>query len=209
MFFLAAVGLTVVQRGNIDMGTPFELERHARMDASEGVEPGAALEEKTESFLGLKGFWKSEKQKPVPTPQANTQSSITEYSSPRTWDVTSTNCTVNLNISSQDWFTSLDQNFKQFLLYRHCRFFPMILNHPEKCAGDIHLLMVIKSVATQHDRREVIRKTWGEEKVVDGKRIKTLFLLGTSSNEAERVNHQKLLEYENQIYGDILHCLLY
>ncbi|KAF6734308.1 UDP-GlcNAc:betaGal beta-1,3-N-acetylglucosaminyltransferase 7 [Oryzias melastigma] len=68
----------------------------------------------------------------------------------------------------------------------------MVFNHPEKCSGEIFLLIVIKSVATQHDRREVIRKTWGKEQVLDGKRVKTLFLLGRPSNEAERENHQKL-----------------
>ncbi|XP_035508590.1 UDP-GlcNAc:betaGal beta-1,3-N-acetylglucosaminyltransferase 7 [Morone saxatilis] len=205
MFFLAVVALTVVQRGSINMGTPFELERQARMDASAGVEPGAALEEKSGSYMGLKGFWKSSKKQPAPEVKATTQKPrITEDSSPKTWDVTSSNCTANLNLSSQDWFRGLEQNFKQFMLFRHCRYFPMLFNHPEKCAGDIYLLMVIKSVATQHDRREVIRKTWGKEQVVDGKRIKTLFLLGKPSNEAERANHQKLVEYEDYIYGDIL-----
>lgn len=80
----------------------------------------------------------------------------------------------------------------------------MLLNHPEKCTGDTYLLMIIKSVATQHDRREVIRKTWGKEQVIDGKRVKTLFLLGKPSSVAERANHQKLVEYEDYIYGDIL-----
>lgn len=204
MFFLAVVTLTVVQRGNINMGAPFELERQARMDASEGVELGGAQEGKASSYM--KSFWKVGKRlKSVPKGPAVTQEpGTTEDGHPKTWDVTSTNCTANHNLSSQEWFTSLEENFKQFLLYRHCRFFPMLINHPEKCAGDIYLLMVIKSVATQHDRREVIRKTWGREQVVDGKKIKTLFLLGTSSNEAERANHQKLVEYENHIYGDIL-----
>ncbi|XP_070817168.1 UDP-GlcNAc:betaGal beta-1,3-N-acetylglucosaminyltransferase 7 [Chaetodon trifascialis] len=203
MFFLAVVTLTVVQRGSNNMAAPFELERQARMDASEGVEDGAPLGEKIDSYLGLKHFWKIAKHKQVPKSLATSQESkITEDS--RTWDITSSNCTANLNLSSQDWFVGLEPTFQQFLHYRHCRWFPMILNHPEKCRGDIHLLMIIKSVATQHDRREVIRKTWGKEQVVDGKRIKTLFLLGQPPNEAERVNHQKLVEYENHIYGDIL-----
>lgn len=205
MFFLAVVALTVVQRGSISVGAPFELERQARMDASEGAEPGAALAERADSYLGIKGFWKASKREQAPKAGATTKEpGITEDSSPRTWDVTSSNCSANLNLSSQDWFRSLEQNFKQFMLYRHCRYFPMILNHPEKCTGDIYLLMVIKSVATQHDRREVIRKTWGKEQVLGGKRVKTLFLLGKPSNEAERVNHQKLVEYEDYIYGDIL-----
>ncbi|KAM8745387.1 UDP-GlcNAc:betaGal beta-1,3-N-acetylglucosaminyltransferase 7 [Acanthopagrus schlegelii] len=202
MFFLAVVALTVVQRGNINMGAPFELQRQARMDASAGVEPGL----RNDFYQGIKSFWKVGKHLPVPKPQAATKqpSAITEESSPRVWDVTSNNCTANLNLSSQDWFVGLEQNFKQFMLYRHCRYFPMILNHPGKCAGDIYLLMVIKSVATQHDRREVIRKTWGKEQVVDGKRVKLLFLLAKPPSEEERANHQKLVEYEDQIYGDIL-----
>lgn len=207
MFFLAVVALTVVQRGSISMGAPFELERQARMHASQGAEPGAVQEEKTESYLGMKSFWKAGRHQPQPKAASRgitREPRNTEDSSPRSWDVTSSNCSANLNLSSQEWFKGLEDNFKQFMLYRHCRYFPMHLNHPEKCTGEIYLLMVIKSVATQHDRREVIRKTWGKEQVVDGKRIKTLFLLGKPSNEAERANHQKLVEYEDYIYGDIL-----
>lgn len=205
MFFLAVVALTVVQRGSINMGAPSGLEGPARVEASEGAEPGAAPVGKTGSYLGLKSFWKTSKHHPAPKARASTRSQrATEDSSPRTWDVTRSNCSANHNLSSQDWFRSLEQNFKQFMLYRHCRYFPMLFNHPEKCTGDIYLLMVIKSVATQHDRREVIRKTWGKEQVVDGKRIKTLFLLGKPSNEAESANHQKLVEYENHIYRDLL-----
>ncbi|XP_031715466.1 UDP-GlcNAc:betaGal beta-1,3-N-acetylglucosaminyltransferase 7 [Anarrhichthys ocellatus] len=205
MFFLAVVALTVVQRGSINMGAPFQLERLARMEASRGAEHGAASESKSHPFLEMKSFWKASKRQPVPKAWAKTQEPrITEDSRARTWDVTSSNCTSNLNFSSQGWFTGLEDNFKQFMLYRHCRYFPMLLNHPEKCTGDVYLLMVIKSVATQHDRREVIRKTWGKEQVLDGKKIKLLFLLGKPSSVAERVHHQKLVEYEDYIYRDIL-----
>ncbi|XP_066476703.1 UDP-GlcNAc:betaGal beta-1,3-N-acetylglucosaminyltransferase 7 isoform X2 [Tiliqua scincoides] len=120
------------------------------------------------------------------------------------WDVTTINCTANLNFSKDDWFKGLELNFRQFLLYRHCRYFPMLINHPEKCSGDIYLLIVVKSIITQHDRREAIRRTWGQEKEVGGKKIRTLFLLGVASKEEERANYQKLLDYENRIYGDIL-----
>ncbi|KAM6921468.1 UDP-GlcNAc:betaGal beta-1,3-N-acetylglucosaminyltransferase 7 [Xenentodon cancila] len=205
MFFLAVVALTVVQRSNINMGLSSELERQARMHDSDGEDPGAAQEKTTASHLLMRDFWKVNKQKSQPTARSTTEEPmISEPSGPGTWDVTSSNCSANLNLSNQEWFTGLEGNFKQFLLYRHCRFFPILLNHPEKCTGEIYLLMVIKSVATQHDRREVIRKTWGKEQVVNGKRIKILFLLGKPSNEAERDNHQKLVEYEDQIYGDIL-----
>lgn len=202
MFFLAVVAVTVFQRGSINVGAPFELQRQARMDASEGADPGAATEE---SNRAMSSFWKDSKRQTAPKARANTQKPrTTEDNVVRTWDVTSSNCTANLNLSSQEWFKGLEDNFKQFMLYRHCRYFPMVLNHPEKCAGDVDLLMVIKSVATQHDRREVIRKTWGKEQLVDGKRVKTLFLLGKPSSVAEKANHQKLVEYEDLIYKDIL-----
>ncbi|KAM8875371.1 UDP-GlcNAc:betaGal beta-1,3-N-acetylglucosaminyltransferase 7 isoform 1-T1 [Spinachia spinachia] len=201
MFFLAVVALTVVQRGSINMGAPFQLERQARMEASEGAAHG----DKTHSYLGMKSFWKARERHPPLKPRANTRPPGTTADRGATaWDVASSNCSSNLNFSSQDWFTGLEDNFKQFMLYRHCRYFPMLLNHPEKCTGDVYLLMVIKSVATQHDRREVIRKTWGKEQLVDGKEIKTLFLLGKPSSAAEGVHHQKLVEYEDYIYRDIL-----
>nr|XP_025045341.1 UDP-GlcNAc:betaGal beta-1,3-N-acetylglucosaminyltransferase 7 isoform X1 [Pelodiscus sinensis] len=147
-------------------------------------------------FSKTGNFWKSRKEKAHP--EADTETQV------KSWDVTTTNCTANQNISKMDWFKGLEPHFRQFLLYRHCRYFPMLINHPEKCSGDIHLLIVVKSIITQHDRREAIRRTWGQEKEVDGKRIKTLFLLGTASKEEERANYQKLLDYENHIYRDIL-----
>uniref|UniRef100_A0A8D2KSX0 Hexosyltransferase n=1 Tax=Varanus komodoensis TaxID=61221 RepID=A0A8D2KSX0_VARKO len=120
------------------------------------------------------------------------------------WDVVTINCTANLNFSKDDWFQGLEPNFRQFLLYRHCRYFPMLINHPEKCSGETYLLIVVKSIITQHDRREAIRRTWGQEKELGGKKIRVLFLLGVASKEEERANYQKLLEYENHIYRDIL-----
>ncbi|KAM5165451.1 UDP-GlcNAc:betaGal beta-1,3-N-acetylglucosaminyltransferase 7 [Mantella aurantiaca] len=142
---------------------------------------------------------------PVFWSQRNGQvnASLTEDVYPNEWDIYSINCTANLNLTNLDWFKTLEPNFKQFLLYRHCRYFPMIINNPQKCSG-VDLLIVVKSIITQHDRRDVIRKTWGKEKAVNGKKIRTLFLLGTAMKEEERANYQKLLEFENQIYGDIL-----
>lgn len=198
MFFLAVVTLTVVQRGNISTGPQFQLERQARMDSSEDGEA-----HKKNPYALTNQFWKpmKPKQQSATTEESN---HVTQDHTPKSWDITSANCSANLNFTSTEWFAGLEPTFKQFLLYRHCRYFPMTINHPEKCSGDIHLLMVVKSIITQHDRREVIRKTWGKEQMIDGKQVKTLFLLGASSNEAEKANHQKLLEYEDYIYGDIL-----
>ncbi|KAK2851130.1 hypothetical protein Q5P01_007406 [Channa striata] len=124
---------------------------------------------------------------------------------PASWDVTDLNCTENASLKSQNWFRRLDRRFHQFVLHRHCRYFPMRINHPEKCTdGDVHLLMVVKSVNEQHDRREAVRRTWGREQTVHGKKIKTLFLLGTPAPGKDTKNLQKLIEYEDRIYGDIL-----
>ncbi|KAM5269121.1 UDP-GlcNAc:betaGal beta-1,3-N-acetylglucosaminyltransferase 7 isoform 2-T2 [Hipposideros larvatus] len=126
---------------------------------------------------------------------------------PQVWDVTTTNCSANINVTHQSWFQGLEPHFQQFLLYRHCRYFPMLLNHPEKCSGNVYLLIVVKSVITQHDRREAIRQTWGMEQELVGRgrgAVRTLFLLGTASKQEERAHYQQLLAYEDRLYGDIL-----
>ncbi|XP_026988917.1 UDP-GlcNAc:betaGal beta-1,3-N-acetylglucosaminyltransferase 7, like [Tachysurus fulvidraco] len=121
-----------------------------------------------------------------------------------TWNITAINCTADSVLRSESWFQNLDSRFHQFVLHRHCRYFPMLMNHPEKCAGDVDVLIVVKSVIEQHDRREAVRRTWGKEHTIKGKIIKTLFLLGTPTPEKDTKNLQKLLEYENRLYGDIL-----
>ncbi|XP_053705947.1 UDP-GlcNAc:betaGal beta-1,3-N-acetylglucosaminyltransferase 7, like [Synchiropus splendidus] len=133
---------------------------------------------------------------PVVTPRAANR---TEH-----WDTQVIDCIENSALKKKFWFRRLDPRFHQFLLHRHCRYFPMLINHPEKCSGEVHLLVVVKSIIEQHDRREAVRRTWGKEQTVDGKRIRTLFLLGTPSSGKDTRNLQKLIEYENRIYGDIL-----
>ncbi|XP_042265530.1 UDP-GlcNAc:betaGal beta-1,3-N-acetylglucosaminyltransferase 7, like [Thunnus albacares] len=124
---------------------------------------------------------------------------------PASWDAQVLNCSEDATVRTKDWFRRLDPRFHQFVLHRHCRYFPMLINHPEKCTdGEVHLLMVVKSVIEQHDRREAVRKTWGKEHTVDGKKIRTLFLLGSPTTGKDTKNLQKLIEYEDQIYGDIL-----
>nr|XP_019595385.1 PREDICTED: UDP-GlcNAc:betaGal beta-1,3-N-acetylglucosaminyltransferase 7 [Rhinolophus sinicus] len=144
-------------------------------------------------------FWKNSKDLVTPTHMAS--------QGPQAWDVTTTNCSANINLTHQSWFQGLEPHFQQFMLYRHCRYFPMLLNHPEKCNGDVYLLMVVKSVITQHDRREAIRQTWGLEQELVGTgrgAVRTLFLLGTASKQEERAHYQQLLAYEDRLYGDIL-----
>lgn len=123
---------------------------------------------------------------------------------PAEWNISVINCTENRDVRQQSWFKTLDSRFHQFVLHRHCRYFPMLINHPEKCSGDVDLLVVIKSVIEQHDRREAVRSTWGKEHSIQGKIVKTLFLLGTAAPGKDPNNLQKLLQYEDRLYGDIL-----
>ncbi|XP_078063498.1 UDP-GlcNAc:betaGal beta-1,3-N-acetylglucosaminyltransferase 7 [Mustelus asterias] len=193
--FVTVITLTLLQRSS-----------KARQEL-QNISPrsGSAEDRLPSSFISLfapkDNFWNPQKTEPINTEIRMVTAARRET---KEWDVMTANCTPNNNFTQTEWFNSLESNFKGFLQYRHCRYFPMILNHPEKCSGNIYLLLIVKSVITQYDRREAIRKTWGKEIVMDGKQVKTLFLLGTSSSENERFHHQKLLEYENTIYGDIL-----
>lgn len=106
---------------------------------------------------------------------------------------------------AQDWFRRLDARFHQFVLRRHCRYFPLRINHPEKCArGHVHLLIVVKSVIEQHDRREAVRQTWGREHETESGSVRTVFLLGSAAAGKDARNLQRLLELEDRLYGDIL-----
>ncbi|XP_034989436.1 UDP-GlcNAc:betaGal beta-1,3-N-acetylglucosaminyltransferase 7 [Zootoca vivipara] len=189
--FLLVVTVTVLQRGM----APSQLlqgQPQKELAAQESVKA-----QKRDGMLPVASdFWK--KQGPGLKAAEATEKGVWS------WDVTSVNCSANQNFSKEDWFKGLEPNFRQFMLYRHCRYFPMLINHAEKCHGDVHLLIVVKSVITQHDRREAIRRTWGQEREMEGRKVRTLFLLGVASKEEERANYQKLLDYEDRIYGDIL-----
>ncbi|XP_039225875.1 UDP-GlcNAc:betaGal beta-1,3-N-acetylglucosaminyltransferase 7-like isoform X1 [Crotalus tigris] len=191
--FALVVTMMLLQKGNI----PNQFFQSQPQKSVSSQEETIKTQKRGEVMSLTNNFWKKAVDVPPPAVKA-TEKVVTS------WDVAATNCTANLNFTREDWFKSLEPHFQQFLFYRHCRYFPILINHPEKCSSEIDLLVVVKSVITQHDRREAIRRTWGQERVLDGKKIKTLFLLGVASKEEERPNYQKLLEYEDRIYGDIL-----
>lgn len=159
----------------------------------------------TECLISKKGVGKTDPGSEPPVLGGEPDSQRPPTGNRSSWDAQVLNCSEDASVRSLDWFQRLDQRFHQFVLYRHCRYFPMLLNHPEKCAdGEVHLLMVIKSIIEQHDRREAVRKTWGKERTVDGRKISTLFLLGSPAGGKDAKNLQKLIEYEDRLYGDIL-----
>ncbi|XP_076023201.1 UDP-GlcNAc:betaGal beta-1,3-N-acetylglucosaminyltransferase 7, like [Genypterus blacodes] len=141
----------------------------------------------------------------TPAPGDGLDAQRVSNGTPSSWDAQVLNCSEDASVRTKDWFRRLDPRFHQFVLHRHCRYFPMLINHPEICADrEVHLLMVVKSVIEQHDRREAVRKTWGKEHTVDGKKIKTLFLLGSPTTGKDTKNLQKLIDFEDKIFGDIL-----
>ncbi|XP_054025961.1 UDP-GlcNAc:betaGal beta-1,3-N-acetylglucosaminyltransferase 9 [Dryobates pubescens] len=98
-------------------------------------------------------------------------------------------------------------NFKLYLLNKDKRNFNLLINQPKKCRrtpGGPFLLIAIKSVVEDFDRREIVRKTWGREGPVNGEQIQRVFLLGTPRNRTALETWEALLQQESQAYRDIL-----
>ncbi|XP_061595947.1 N-acetyllactosaminide beta-1,3-N-acetylglucosaminyltransferase 3-like [Cololabis saira] len=118
-------------------------------------------------------------------------------------------CERNISMSNVTDFGSLPRNIQDFLYHRHCLHFPMLLDNPDKCGGpegsaEVFLLLVIKSAPPNHDRREMLRKTWAKDRLYNGVWIRRIFISGTMGSGPEKRRLNKLLELEQQKYGDIL-----
>ncbi|XP_072457789.1 N-acetyllactosaminide beta-1,3-N-acetylglucosaminyltransferase 3 [Notamacropus eugenii] len=120
-------------------------------------------------------------------------------------------CFANASVANMSGFSAQPKHIQNFLLYKHCRDFPILQNAPpNKCIGSpgglgpVFLFLAIKSSPKNYERRDIIRRTWGQEREVKGATIRRLFLVGTESNvlEARKVN--RLLAMEAQTHGDIL-----
>nr|XP_009676545.1 PREDICTED: UDP-GlcNAc:betaGal beta-1,3-N-acetylglucosaminyltransferase 9 [Struthio camelus australis] len=98
-------------------------------------------------------------------------------------------------------------NFKRYLLNKDNRNFNLLINQPKKCRkipGGPFLLIAIKSVVEDFDRREIVRKTWGREGLVNGEQVQRVFLLGTPKNRTVLATWETLIHQESQTYRDIL-----
>ncbi|NXN13557.1 B3GN9 acetylglucosaminyltransferase, partial [Indicator maculatus] len=98
-------------------------------------------------------------------------------------------------------------DFKLYLLNKDKRNFNLLINQPKKCRrtpGGPFLLIAIKSVVEDFDRREIVRKTWGREGLVNGEQIQRVFLLGTPKNRTVLETWETLIQQESQAYRDIL-----
>ncbi|RVE63643.1 hypothetical protein OJAV_G00138320 [Oryzias javanicus] len=118
-------------------------------------------------------------------------------------------CERDNSVTNISGFNSLPGHLKDFLYYQSCRHFPMLLDLPDKCGGpegsaDVFLLLVIKSLPVNYDRREVLRNTWARERIQNGVWIRRIFISGTVDSGYEKKKLNRLLRMEQRKYKDIL-----
>lgn len=98
-------------------------------------------------------------------------------------------------------------DFQQYLRNKDYRNFSLLINQPNKCnkpSGDSFLLIAVKSIVEDFDRRESVRKTWGREGLINGARVRRVFLLGTPRNKTSVSMWESLMQQESHYYKDIL-----
>ncbi|KAM6172513.1 acetylgalactosaminyl-O-glycosyl-glycoprotein beta-1,3-N-acetylglucosaminyltransferase [Erethizon dorsatum] len=136
---------------------------------------------------------------PTDVPTATAQSSALKPGTP---------CMANASANSVANFEQLPARIQDFLLYRHCRQFPLLWDAPSKCAGRraVFLLLAVKSSPENYERRELIRRTWGQERSYRGRPVRRLFLLGTPGPQqaARALQLAELVGLEAREHGDVL-----
>ncbi|XP_029289155.1 UDP-GlcNAc:betaGal beta-1,3-N-acetylglucosaminyltransferase 9 isoform X3 [Cottoperca gobio] len=112
-------------------------------------------------------------------------------------------------------------DFEGYLREKDNRNFKLLIDQPEKChvggaeeeeAGGskgsttaLHMLIAVKSIPADFDKRQVVRRTWGKEGLFqNGVTIRTVFLLGVPRNRTALPLWDRLLTYESQTFRDIL-----
>ncbi|XP_027699697.1 UDP-GlcNAc:betaGal beta-1,3-N-acetylglucosaminyltransferase 7-like [Vombatus ursinus] len=106
-----------------------------------------------------------------------------------------------------------EARFRAFLRHSHCRYFPLLRDHPDKCGGRVRLLLAVKSAPEHGERREAVRRTWGREltgpgsgSASDAAAVRTVFLLGRGAAEEGPSGEalRQRLEQEDRAHGDLL-----
>lgn len=82
--------------------------------------------------------------------------------------------------------------------------FSFVLNNEEKCVTSenerLRLVYVVKSAIQNFDRRKAIRQTWGYENRFSDVPIRTVFVLGVSTDNYFQYD----VEEEHKTFGDII-----
>lgn len=97
-------------------------------------------------------------------------------------------------------------DFEDYLRKKDNRDFRMMIDQPDKCAPGPegtppYMLIVIKSVAADFDKRQVVRRTWGREgEIQPGIDVRTVFLLGVPKNATQLPLWDRLLAYESETF---------
>ncbi|CAH6779759.1 N-acetyllactosaminide beta-1,3-N-acetylglucosaminyltransferase 3 [Phodopus roborovskii] len=140
-----------------------------------------------------------------PTPERSSDPQEVSMWPPDSLRVDPALCQANLSVAAHPDFAALPTHVRDFLLYRHCREFP-VLQEPwaTKCAQPVFLLLAIKSSPANYGRRQVLRSTWARERQVRGALLRRLFLVGSDRNPLQACKFNRLLELEARAHGDIL-----
>ncbi|XP_057703469.1 N-acetyllactosaminide beta-1,3-N-acetylglucosaminyltransferase 2 isoform X5 [Corythoichthys intestinalis] len=114
-------------------------------------------------------------------------------------------CRIDTRVTAQvKDYSSLPLRFKDFLLYMHCRYYPILVDQPDICRDPPFLLLAVKSVASHFDRRQAIRQTWGQAGLVANRTVVTIFLLGKTSTSDHHPDLSAMLSYESERHRDII-----
>ncbi|KAJ3611029.1 hypothetical protein NHX12_021045 [Muraenolepis orangiensis] len=141
---------------------------------------------------------------PSPPPPSNDVELLTNSSLSRGLSLLRPRCYRNLSMVNITGFSTLPERIQDFLYYQHCRHFPLLLDLPHKCGGEVFLLLVIKSSPGNYERRQVLRETWAEERLHMGTWIRRVFISGTTGAGFEKERMNQLMEVEHRKHGDIL-----
>lgn len=114
-------------------------------------------------------------------------------------------CKPDFTVATQiEDYNSLPQRFKDFLLYMHCRKYPMLIDAPGVCSETPFLLLAVKSLTPHFDRRQAIRESWGRAGILANRSVATVFLLGKTAESDYFPNVSEMLRYEASLHGDLL-----
>ncbi|XP_067369110.1 N-acetyllactosaminide beta-1,3-N-acetylglucosaminyltransferase 2 isoform X1 [Channa argus] len=122
-----------------------------------------------------------------------------------TANLSSDPCRPNIRVKTQvKDYNSLPERFKDFLLYMHCRSYPVMLDEPHICKRPPFLLLAVKSQVSHFDRRQAIRQSWGRAGVITNHTVVTIFLLGNATAWDHHPNLSSSLRDESIRHKDII-----